>query len=213
MPEYPRAKSDKDVLYQAIIEGITNNPTEYPSGPGQMFEITTFQTLVTAKNNSVTARQQKEAEFRIAVTAENDSYDAADLEARRLITLAEAQHAQNPENLQLIGWGAPDSPTSTPPGQPRNLEMCVQFAGGGMLDWKPPTPQAMNGPVNHYRIEREVRDLSGSVTEEFGVWQKTTTKTEFLVTDQPRGVEIVFRVFAVNSNGDSPPSNSVTVVV
>ena len=47
----------------------------------------------------------------------------------------------------------------------------------------------------------------------FGVWQKTTTKTEYLITDQPRGVEIVYRVIAVNPNGDSAPSNSVTVVV
>lgn len=45
------------------------------------------------------------------------------------------------------------------------------------------------------------------------VWQKPDTKTEFLVSDQPRDVEIVYRTFAVNSNGDSPPSNSVTVVV
>lgn len=74
-------------------------------------------------------------------------------------------------------------------------------------------PQGVLRRVAGGSAEREVRELSGGVTEQFGVWQKTTTKTEFLVTDQPRGVEIVYRVFAVNSNGDSPPSNSVTVVV
>lgn len=214
MPRYPRVKADKDFLYQAILDGIAANPVEYPSGIGEMFETGVFQGLVTAKETSVTARQQEEAEFRIAVDGENDSYDSADDEGRRLLTLAEAQHAPNPGNLALIGWGPPDAPTTTPPGQARDLEMAVQFAGGGLLDWKNPIPSAMDGAVNHYRAEREIRDIvTGAITEAFGVWQKTTTKTEIILTDQPRGVEIVYRVIAVNPNGDSPPSNSVTVVV
>lgn len=67
--------------------------------------------------------------------------------------------------------------------------------------------------MSFYRVERRVKDLSGQVTEEWGVWQQTTTASELSLTSQPRGVEIDYRVFAVNVNGDSVPSNTVTAVL
>lgn len=212
MPVYPRRKAEKDVLYEAIVAGVTANPAEYPSGPGQMFALTTLNNAITAKNTAVSTSQQASADAQIATDAENDAYEACDEEATRLIRLAEAMHAANPQNLELIGWGAPGSPTSQPPGQPRTLEMCVQGPGSGLLDWKPPAPGG-GGRMSFYRVERRVKDLSGQVTEEWGVWQQTTTASELSLSNQPRGVEIDYRVFAVNVNGDSVPSNTVTAVL
>jgi len=70
------------------------------------------------------------------------------------------------------------------------------------------------GTVRYYRVERQIRDLAtNEVTEEWGVWQATATKTEVLVPNQPRRVEIAYRVIAVNAHGEGLPSNSQTVVL
>lgn len=211
-PPYPRNKPEKDVLYAAMLAGITANPVDFPNGPGQMFNTATLSTRTTAKTAAVTDRLQKEGVFRVAVETENTAYDLADDEARRLLALAEAQHAANPDKLLLIGWGPPSGSIETPPGQPRTLEANPQLQTSLFLDWKPPL-SGSGGRVVFYRVERQTKTLAGAVTEPWGVWSTQAVASELMLTGLERGVEYEFRVVAVNTWGDSVASNTVQAVL
>lgn len=212
MPRFPARRADKDALYSAIVAGVTANPTDYPSGPGQPFALTAFNGFITTKNTAKNTRQNEEGQFRVAVAAEGTAYNNTDNEARRLINLAIATHGVNSPKLLLIGWGPIGEGQSVVPGQPRTLEAVVQGPGDCFLDWKNPAPGG-GGEVDFYRVERRKRTLQGQQTEDWGAWQVTTTVSEINLSGLDRGVEYDFRVIAVNSAGDSAPSNVVTVVL
>ncbi len=102
----------------------------------------------------------------------------------------------------------------------------VQGPGTRFLDWKAPAPgggvgggiggeggEAPPGAVAFYKVQRRKRTLQGQQTEDWGVWQVTTTDTEITLLDLERGVEHDFEVVATNPTGDSLPSNVVTVVL
>lgn len=226
MPQYPDRKADKNTLYGAIVAGITANPLLYPSGPGQPFALAALNGFITAKNTAVNTRQQEEGQFRAAVAAETGAFGDCDDEARRLLNLAIATHGVDSANLVLIGWGPRATPNANIPGQPRNLEAIVQGPGDCFLDWKAPAPgggvgggvggeggEAPPGAVGFYKVQRRKRTLQGQQTEDWGVWQVTTTDSEISLTGLERGVEHDFRILASNATGDSLPSNVVTVVL
>jgi len=214
MSKFPDRKADKDALYSAIVAGIIANPSLYPnSGPTDPFNTAAFSTMITAKNTAKNTRQNEEGQFRAAVVVEETAYDNCDDEARRLLNLAIATHGVNSANLVHIGWGPPAAPTSNVPGQARTLEAVVQGPGDCFLDWKAPAPLAGTGLVAFYRIQRRVRTLQGVQSEDWGVWERTTTDSEISLSGLDRGVEYDFRVIASNGSGDGVPSNVVTVVL
>jgi hypothetical protein len=57
-----------------------------------------------------------------------------------------------------------------------------------------------------YKVQRR---REGSPWEDIGI----ATATEHLASNQPRGVELYYRVFAVNKAGTGQPSATVTVVL
>jgi hypothetical protein len=63
-----------------------------------------------------------------------------------------------------------------------------------------------------YRIERSDQPEGGGIP---GPWTLITTSYTESVTleNQPRGVEMQYRVIATNAAGDSMPSNIATVVL
>jgi hypothetical protein len=102
-----------------------------------------------------------------------------------------------------------------PPRAVEQLKALVQGSGDCRLDWMAPAlgAEAPLGVVSHYRVERRTRKLSGEQTEDWGVWQVTSTDTNSTVRGLERGVEYDFRVVAVNAGGASVPSIPVTVVL
>ena len=61
--------------------------------------------------------------------------------------------------------------------------------------------------VAAYKIQRSVKDS--------GQWSDiaTSLKTKAELIDQPRLTDMEYRVIAINKAGQSPPSNTVTVVL
>jgi hypothetical protein len=116
------------------------------------------------------------------------------------------------EKLEYIGWGpkAPPSPAD-PPGQPRDLEAVVQGNGSVEFDWKPPAPGS-GGTVRTYVIERRDQPEGGG---EFGEWSQASIalESQAILMTQPRGPQLEYRVKAINTGGQSPPSNTVAVVL
>lgn len=226
MPRYPRDKSAKRALYNAVRAGIIANPADYPSGAGQPFNLTALNAQLAVLDTAISDRQTKEGAFRVAVAVENDEFDDTDVIIRKLIDLAMATHGPNSPKLTKIGWGPIDAPTSNIPGQPRNLEAVLQGPGTVFLDWKAPAPGGSTGggwggsgepaeppgAVSAYKVLARKRTLGGQQTQD---WTLTATviPSRVTLTNLDRGVEYDFQVVATNPTGDSIPSNVVTVVL
>jgi Fibronectin type III domain/SMP-30/Gluconolactonase/LRE-like region len=111
----------------------------------------------------------------------------------------------------------PGARTSVPP-RPHAVEglrAVMQNSGDCRLDWKASSggDKSPLEAVSHYRVERRTRKPAGQPTEDWGVWQATSTDTNASVKGLERGVAYEFRVVAVNAGGSSAPSNVVTAVV
>lgn len=124
---------------------------------------------------------------------------------QRVIDYMSSVTNNDPTEMASIGWIVEEvSRAKQPPGQPRALEIVNQTDGSIFLDWKNPTN---GGRVASYRIERRERPE--------GQWETVGANniTEMLLTNQPRGVELEYRIVAFNSNGDSIPSNTVAATL
>jgi len=211
MPEYPDAKEEKLILGGRIAAGVSENPAVYP--PSEFDEQPLSLAIVNAIAKTTT-RQKIEAQLALAVEEENAAVDLVETESKVLLRKAETKYPGDGAKLQLLGWDARADPKFLAPGQARNLVVTEQGPGEAGLKWKAPVHTASVGKVRVYRIERHIHDFEKDKTiEDWGEWTATTFVTEAELTGQPRGVEISYRVVAVNNNGDGPHSDAETVVL
>ena len=89
-------------------------------------------------------------------------------------------------------------------------KVLTQGAGAVMLDWKAPA-RGSGGSVRTYVIERREQTEGG----EFGDWRQVgiALETQALIMNQPRGVQLEYRIKAINTAGESLPSNTAVVVL
>ena len=207
MAKFPKREADILALANAMFAGYIAHAADFPShgGPGLP---TTRSQYMTAKN----AQTEALAAAQVA-TEQKDAKLAALVELIKAeLKKSEVDVGGNPEKLEYIGWGpkAPPSPAD-PPGQPRNLDAAVQGAGTILLDWKAPA-RGSGGNVKTYVIERRQQPEGGG---EFGEWQQAgiALESETSLMNQPRGVQLEYRVKAINTGGESSPSNTVAVVL
>lgn len=211
MPQFPRTKNDILILAAKIVFGIGNNPADYPNPP---FDQTNLNTLLGTLILQTADRVSKDAAAKAALDLENGTIEDIVDESKRFIRLAEATHNQVAPTLQMIGWDARGAAQSFPPGEVRNLEVVDQGAGTAFLDWKAPARSASVGLPDYYLLERRVMNTqTNTLVEDWGVWKETATDSEKTVINQPRGVEITYRVTAVNTNGPGPAVTSEQVVL
>ncbi len=211
MPQFPRTKNDILILAAKIVFGIGSNPADYPNPP---FDQTNLNNLLGTLILQTADRVAKEAAAKGALDLENGTVEDVVEEAKRLIRLAEATHNQIAAKLQEIGWDARGAAQSFPPGEVRSLEVVVQGAGSAFIDWKAPARSASVGLPDYYLIERRVMNAqTNTLIEDWGTWKDTATDSEKTVINQPRGVEITYRVTAVNTNGPGPAVTSEQVVL
>jgi hypothetical protein len=86
----------------------------------------------------------------------------------------------------------------------RSLEVAVEGDGWVMLDWKAPVS---GGSVAAYRVKSRTQDKRS--------WSDVgmSVETEVLLSNQKRGVELLYHVVAVNKTGEGKPTNTVSVVL
>jgi len=211
MAQFPDAEADVVALASAMIAGYTAHPADFPS----MDPLTDLVALQAALSGYQTAKiAQTDALAAAQVATESKDLKIDDLEdlMRDELKKSEVDVGSDSEKLEYIGWGpkAPPTPAVTP-GQPRNLDPVVQGPGTLFLDWKPPA-RGSGGTVRTYVIERREQPAGGG---EFGSWAQVgiALETETTLMDQPRGVQLEYRVKAINTGGESPPSNTVAVVL
>ena len=207
MPKFPKREADILALVELMWAGYNAHHDDFPSARRPR--------LMAARNAYVTARDAQTdalAEAQVA-TEQKDAKLAALVELMKdELKKSEVDVGADSEKLEYIGWGpkAPPSPAEAP-GQPRNLDAAIQGAGTILLDWKAPA-RGSGGNVRTYVIERREQPEGGG---EFGEWRQVgiALESETTLMNQPRGVQLEYRVKAVNTGGESLPSNTVAVVL
>ena len=207
MPRFPKRESDILALADAMFAGYSVHPADFPShsGPGLPITRSWYMIAKNAQTDALAAAQ--------VATDEKDTALAALVEKMKAeLKKSEVDVGTDSEKLEYIGWGpkAPPSPAD-PPGQPRNLDAVVQGAGTVLLDWKAPA-RGSGGTVRTYVIQRRDQPEGGG---EFGSWSQAgiALESETTLMTQPRGPQLEYRVKAINTGGESVPSNTVAVVL
>ena len=207
MPRFPNREADILALADVMLIGYNAHAADFPSSQGAMLVIWRFG-YSNAKNDQTDALAAAQV-----ATDEKDTALAALVEKMKAeLKKSEVDVGTDSEKLEYIGWGpkAPPSP-SDPPGQPRNLDAVVQGAGTVLLDWKAPA-RGSGGTVRTYVTERRDQPEGGG---EFGSWAQAgiALESETTIMNQPRGPQLEYRVKAINTGGESVPSNTVAVVL
>ncbi len=206
--KFPTRKNDVVQLALQVLNGLSANQSDFPDPP---FVVANLGTAYSNMLVSLNERQSKEAELDIAITDEKEKLRTLKSELRKILTLAEAYHRSNPEKLSLIGWGPRAERESNPPAQPDELKAERLASGVVRLTWQAGIRTESTGPVRFYRVERREK-IDNDWTEWSEDHTYSTTRTELTLYNQPEGVELEYRVIAVNVAGRSMPSNTAAIV-
>jgi hypothetical protein len=200
MPRFPNTEAGIIALAQQILNGLNTNPNLENSPVGKAEFSAAYNGFIAKRDEA----QVKKAQLDITYDEkENFLGDLTDM-MRQVIDYLEALTGGNIEQMASVGWGSADEPTKQPPGQPRVLEIVSQTDATVSLDWK---SNSDGGRAASYRVERRERPA--------GAWETCwgTNLTEAVLVNQPRSKELEWRVVGYNSNGDSPPSNTVAATL
>lgn len=206
MPTFPKREADAVALANAMIAGFQQNPTVFPHA-----DVPGMQALRTAYDTKKSEQLDAEAKAQLITEAKDQALAALEDLMKNQLRQSEVDTSDDPVKLAMIGWGpkAPAQP-SNPPGQPRNLDPVIQGPGTLFLDWKAPAPSP-GGRVRTYLIERREQATGGSFNE----WHQVgiALDSELTLTEQPRNIQLEYRIIAVNNGGNSVPSNTAAVVL
>jgi len=206
MSVFPHSESEIDTLAAEMIAGYTAHAVDFPSADaiGLTAAKAAYDTAKTSQTDAVGAGQ-------VATEVKNTGLTVLEEFMKTELKKSELDVASDPEKLTLIGWGPKDPATPViPPAQPDNFNAVLQGPGNVILDWK--RPSAPGGPVRDYIVERRDEPAGGG---EFGEWTlvATTLERELELLDQPRSIQMEYRVKARNLGGESEASNTVAVVL
>ena len=202
MARFPLKEAEVAVLAEAMIAGLTDNPTIYPILPVAVAELSTSKNEFLAAKNEVIATK---AAWEAALAVKDAVKETLTRQMRDDLRYAETTVHFDDAKLMLIGWGAKRQPAPLiAPGQSMELTVPVQADGSLSLAWKAP---ADGGTVAAYQVMR--RSRAGGAFEDVA----TAVIPEATLTAQPKGVELEYQIIAVNKAGQGPPSNTQMVVL
>ena len=202
MARFPLKEAEVIALAEAMETGLTANAAIYPAPPVAPLDLTTLKNAYIAANNAAIAAR---AAAQAATTAKDEKLEDLIDAMKSDIRYAENTVNYDDDKLKLIGWaGRKIASTLTAPGQVRLLEAPRQGEGWVYLDWKAPID---GGVPAAYRVMRRERP-SGS-------WGDVATAviTESTLVEQPRGLELEYRIIAINKAGEGETSNTEMVVL
>ena len=201
MPRFPKTEPKIAHLAQQIADGLAHAAGQFPSPPVPP-AVLKAQLDDYKEKNAALARARAEAKIRRV--DKNNALKTLKDSMRADLHYAEVIARRHPEQLAQLGWAARRPRTSLkPPGEVRNIAIRTEGDTWLLLTWEAPDD---GGEIAVYRIQRrKPRDE----------WDDVATSIDRLelVRDQPRGVELEFRVLAMNRAGTGGPSATVKAVL
>ena len=209
MPKFPQSENDVVALAELMIAGYTANPADFPS-IDPLTDLVALQAALDAYQADRTTQDAAKSQAQIATVAKMTKLDElADL-MKNDLKLSEVDTAAVPEKLTEIGWAPRQQPQPVAvPGQPLYLRPTAEGQGTCRLAWDRPVS---GGPIRNYIIQRNQQPAGGGAP---GEWEivGTALNNQINLTDQPRGIQMNYRVMAANVAGESAPSNIAPVVL
>jgi multidrug efflux pump subunit AcrA (membrane-fusion protein) len=212
MASFPKSEPRIAALAETVAAGLASHDQVYPAPPVTPGQLSAILDEYTAARSEVLAAQ---AACERATADKNAKLAALVTAVKTDLRYAENTAQLDDEKLKLIGWAAKRRPSMLEvPGQSRLLKAvqngdlaAPSLAGtGGRLEltWKRPID---GGKPSAYRIVR--RQLPD------GPWQDVAVAvaTGATLSDQPRAVDLEYRIIAVNRTGPGQPSNTICVIL
>ena len=199
--EFPEREEDIVEFALRIAEWLEQHPDAFPGIP---FSAADLRSSVDAFNTAQTRSADAEARVRESHAATDRSLVELKETLTAHLQYVEIEVRGQPERLSGLGWGGrPGATDREPPAEVRDVIATKQGDASVLLEWRPPVG---GGPAAAYRIQRRKRG---------GTWEfvARAVDNDFLLGDQPRGVDFDLRVVAVNKAGAGQPSAVVTVVL
>ena len=199
--KYPDTEPEIAALALRVIEGLKELGEELPAPPVSADEL---QARLDRFNASKTGVVNATAALRDEHVANDQDLEGLVDGTKANLKYAEVVFRDQPQKLSRFGWGPRrDGSTLEPPGEVRDIRIMGEGDTWVALRWNPP---ADGGAVASYKIQRKKKD---------GGWEDvgSSVDTEQMVSGQPRGMEMDYRVLAVNKAGVGQPSATVTVVL
>ena len=198
---FPRTEAEIAALALLVAQGLEEAVDDFPSPPVPADEL---RAKLDAVNAVSTATVAAETTFREQHAAKDEATeDLADC-LKADLKYAEFAVREQPEKLSRLGWGTRrDATPLQPPGEVRDISIVAEGDTWVILRWKLPVD---GGAPGVYKIQRR---REGAPWRDSGI----ATDTEQLVSNQPRGEELNFRVIAVNKAGAGQPSATATLVL
>ncbi len=205
MPSFPKKEAQIYTLANQMIAGYKAHAADFPSTSwiSLSFRRVWYEN---ARGNQLAAHSQ----LQLATQSKRQSLNSLKRLMKNYLEKSEVDIAVNPEKLSLIGWSPRQQPQPIEtPGQPVNLHPDCEGPGTIRLIWDSPTGDS---PIRNYVIEKRIYLEDNG---RFGPWQiaGTSFDNETNLKNQPTGIQLEYRVKAVNTAGESPYSNTVAVVL
>ncbi len=202
MARFPRTEPTITELASLMAAGLESASDAYPNPP---VAAGALGALLDAFKEAVSAVTAAEAEVRKRRATKRQALTKLKRAMRADLRYAEFAARKAPEKLTQLGWGPRRSRRPLKhPGEVRNIRITGEGKTWIALAWM--APEDGGAPIA-YAIERR--------KAERGSWKPVVTvmDTKHRLVDQPRGVELSYRVIAMNNAGRGAPSATVTAVL
>jgi len=201
MGVFPRTEPEVAELALILTEGLAAGTDDFPAPPVPAEEL---RARLDRFRSALTATVQTERLFREQHALKDAAYGDLVDGMKADLKYGEIAVRATPEKLAQIGWSTRrDRSNLDGPGEVRDFQVRAEGDTWALFEWKAPVD---GGAVQAYRVERK---------EAAGPWEEVSTAvtTTQLVNNQPRGVELSYRVVAMNKAGNGKASATATLVL
>jgi hypothetical protein len=201
MPRFPIKEAEILRLAQEMITGFKNHRQDFPK---PMVPIEQMEQELADAHAGLNIWTQARAAAKVATTEKDRRFKRLSETMTVNLRYAETFARRRPRLLQALGWGPRHKRRAMrAPGEVRDLRIVEQLEHAVDLRWKKPMD---GGRVVVYRVERQIAG---------GEWLPAASIpiTGVRLEAEQRGVDLAYRVIAVNKAGEGSPSAIVQAVL